>query len=184
MKKWIAVGTLVFAFTAADQAYAQADVFVDENGNGIDDTEEVRHRFGRRGMFGIVSLLTDEQKASLSAEIEALKASDATREEIRDAVHASLEGCGIDLPTARLELRYGEVLSEDQIAHLAGTLEGLHEAGASREDVRAAVDAKFEEFGVERPSFAGRGGKGFGRRGRMGGRHDAPADGAATEDAN
>ena len=55
MKKWMAVGALAFAFVAADQpvAYAQDDAsdgaaFVDENGNGIDDAGEMRHRFGRR----------------------------------------------------------------------------------------------------------------------------------------
>ncbi len=189
MKRWMAVGALAFAFVAADQPAVNAQddatddvAFVDEN--GIDDAEEMRHRFGRR-MFGVVSQLTDEQKEQLKGQIEALRAGDASKEEIREAVKATLEGFGVELPDPgeHMVSRLGDVLSAEQITDLKDTIAALREAGASRDEARAAVDAKFAEFGVERPARPGRGDRGFGRRGRFGGRHGAPpAD--ATEDAN
>jgi hypothetical protein len=194
MRKWMAVGALAFAFVAADQpsVYAQDDAadgaaFVDENGNGIDDAAEMRHRFGGRRMFGVVSQLTDEQRVQLKGQIESLKASDASREEIHEAVSATLEGFGIERPDAgdRLSSRFGDALTEDQITDLTDTITDLRDSGATHEEVRAAVDAKLTELGVERPTFAGREGKGFGRRGRRGGRFGGPppAD-APAEDAN
>lgn len=194
MKKWMAVGALAFAFVATDQpvVYAQDDAagdaaFVDENGNGIDDAGEMRHRFGRRRMFGVVSQLTDEQREQLKGEIEALKASDASREEIREAVAATLNGFGVERPDRgdRLAAHFGDVLTEEQITDLTDTITALRESGASRDEVRAAVDAKFAELGVERPARAGHGDKGFGRRGRFGGRRGGPHAGdAPAEDAN
>ena len=44
------------------------------------------------------SQLTDEQKQEIQQLIESLKASGATPQEIRDAVNAKLQECGIELP--------------------------------------------------------------------------------------
>ena len=42
-------------------------------------------------------------------------------------------------------------LTEEQRAELKTLVDGLKESDTSREDIRAAVDAKLEEWGVERP---------------------------------
>ena len=45
-----------------------------------------------------MSQLTDEQKTEIQQLIESLRASGATREEIRDAVNAKLQEWGIEIP--------------------------------------------------------------------------------------
>ena len=56
-------------------------------------------------------------------------------------------------------------LTKEQRAELKTLVDGLKESDTSREDIRAAVDAKLEEWGVERPDRSRGGKRGHGRRG-------------------
>lgn len=160
MRKWMAVGALALAVAAADVPAAQAqDTFVDENGDGIDDGAAHRHRFGRRGALrGVRSQLTEEQRAELKTALEALKASEATRDEVRAAVDELLAGYGFERPDAadRLTQRLSGVLTETQLAEVQAAIGELKAAEASRSEVKAAVDALLEGYGVERPERSGR----------------------------
>lgn len=195
MKKWMTIGALAFAVVAADATFTPAqDTFVDENGDGIDDGAARKHRFGRRGILrGVRTQLTDEQKAEVKAALEELKRAEASRDEIQAALSALLEGYGIEVPEPgdRLNERLGGVLTEEQLADLRAEIDGLREAEASREDIRAAFEAKLTEFGVDPASIrAGKkdGRRGFGKfRGRRGGFRGpapAPAEEPAAADAN
>ena len=195
MKKWMTIGALAFAVVAADATFTPAqDTFVDENGDGIDDGAARKHRFGRRGILrGVRTQLTDEQKAEVKAALEELKRAEASRDEIQAALSALLEGYGIEVPEPgyRLNERLGGVLTEEQLADLRAEIDGLREAEASREDIRAAFEAKLTEFGGDPASIrAGKkaGRRGFGKvRGRRGGFRGpapAPAEEPAAADAN
>ena len=77
MKKWMAIGMMAFAIVAAEASPAQAqDGFVDENGDGVDDGAARFHRFGRRGLRGVQSQLTEAQRAEVKAAIETLNKQD------------------------------------------------------------------------------------------------------------
>ena len=106
MKKWM-IGIMAMALTMGfrPDGYVQAQTetdaaFVDEDGDGIDDTDRMRHRMGRRGFLGKgPRLQLDEtQRAELKALIDGLRESDSTREEIRTAVEAKLDGWGVERP--------------------------------------------------------------------------------------
>lgn len=193
MKKWMAIGMMAFAIVAADASLAQAqDGFVDENGDGVDDGAARFHRFGRRGLSGVQSQLTEAQRAEVKAAIETLKASEATRKEVRVAIGTMLEGFGVELPDRgdHIAQRLSGVLTEAQLAKVQAKINERNAAEASRKDIRTAFEAKLDEFGVD-PS-AIRKGKRVGRRGpgkfrgRKGGfRGPAPTEDApASDDGN
>jgi len=134
------------------------------------------------------SVLTEAQLAEVQAKIDELNAADASGSDVRAAVGTLLEGYGVDFPSRPGSLN--SVLTDDQLTELRGEIGGLREAGASREDIRAAFEAKLGEFGVDPSTISKgkRGGRGFGKfRGRRGGFRGpapAPADDAAAADAN
>lgn len=182
MKKWT-TWSLVLALTfalwgsqdvqAQDEPAAAAPGFVDENGDGIDDNARIRHRRGHRGVMKrrgahsqIQSLLTEEQQAGLKALVEGMKASEASGSDIRAAVEARLVAWEIERPE-RPERGLNALLDEAQEAEIKELIGGLKEAESSRTDVRAAVDAQLEAWGVERPERSG--GKMGGKHGRRGG---------------
>ncbi len=164
MKKWMTYGialALTFALWGSRDAQAQdtnAAVFVDENGDGIDDNARKRHRRGHRGIFGrggaspFQKVLTEAQREELKALVDGLKESDASREDIHAAVKAKFEAWGVEFPErSPFSSRLASALSEDQQAELTALINGLRESDASRADIRAAVDAQLETWGVERP---------------------------------
>ena len=167
MKKWMTLSlalALVLTLWGGAEIRAQdttddadAPAFVDEDGDGIDDNAARKHRFGRRHRRGArFSLqLTDEQKTALKAKIDELKEAGATHAEIREAIGAELEALGVELPERGLG-RLGSLLTEEQQTALKAKIDALKEAGASREDIRAAVDAELEALGIERPERRGR----------------------------
>jgi hypothetical protein len=190
MKKWMAVGAMAIALVAADASIARAqDGFTDENGDGVDDGAAQMHRFGRRGVLrGVRSQLTEAQRTEVQAALETLKASEATREEIKTALSTMLEGFGVEIPTAgdRIADRLGDVLTAEQLSEVQAKVEELKAAEAPREDVRAAVGTLLDGYGVEAPARErtgrGRMGKFRGRRG--GPRGPAPAETPAADDAS
>lgn len=193
MKKWMAIGMMAFAIVAADASLAQAqDGFVDENGDGVDDGAARFHRFGRRGLRGVQSQLTEAQRAEVKAAIETLKASEATRKEVRVAIGTMLEGFGVELPDRgdHIAQRLSGVLTEAQLAKVQAKINERNAAEASRKDIRTAFEAKLDEFGVD-PSAIRKGKRGGRRgpgkfRGRKGGfRGPAPTEDApASDDGN
>ena len=113
--------------------------------------------------------LTDAQKQELRETVSELRQAGATREEIRAAVDALFEEWGIDRPHHGLD-RFADVLNETQLAELEALVAELRAQGASRDEIHAAVQAKFEEWGIEMPPPKGFGGKGH-RGGHRGMQH-------------
>jgi hypothetical protein len=189
MKKWMAIGVMAFAIVAADASITSAqDSFVDENGDGVDDGAARNHRFGRRGLRGVRAQLIEDQRVEVKAALETLKESDATREEIHAALGTMLEGFGVEVPDRTGGL--SSVLTEDQLTELRTEIDALKETDASREDVRAAFEAKLGEFGVDPSTIqhgkrGGQGGPGKFRGRRGGFRGPAPVEAApAADDAS
>jgi alkylhydroperoxidase/carboxymuconolactone decarboxylase family protein YurZ len=119
---------------------------------------------GMKGQWG--SNLTDEQKAELQELVQSMREADNSREKIKTAVDALFEEWGIEKPEGRMgKGGRGDrepLLSDEQKAELKVTVQGLKDNGASREEIKAAVDALFETWGIEKPE---------GRMGRRGGKH-------------
>ncbi len=158
MKKWMTYGiALVLTCTlwGGQDAQAAGPVFVDENADGIDDNVRISYHRGHRGVLGqrgTSSQLTEEQRAELKTLVDGLKASDTSREDIRAAVKAKLEEWGIEFPErSAISPGLAKLLTEDQQTELTTLIEGLRASDTSREDIRAAVDAKLEAWGIERP---------------------------------
>ena len=161
MKKWMTLG-LALALTcglgqnAMAQDTGRGPGFVDENGDGIHD---FARRRGPRGVLNRQRMdfhaqLSAEQQAALTALIEELKASEASREDIRAAVHARFAEWGIERPEAPIGPHAGmrgSLLTQDQRVELHALMAELRAAQASREAMHAAVQARLAEWGIERP---------------------------------
>lgn len=197
MKKWM-IGIMAMALTMGFRpdgyVQAQADTdaaFVDEDGDGIDDTDRMRHRMGRRGFLGrgLHLQLDETQRDELKALVDGLRESDSTREEIRAAVDAKLDEWGVERldPSDRPDRRGRHpALSEAQRDELKALIDGLRESDSTREEIRTAVEAKLDGWGVERPE-RGEHRTGPGRFGRRGdfrgfrGPHHGPPPASAGE---
>ena len=158
MKKWMTYSialALTCALWGGQDTQAAGPVFMDENADGIDDNVRISYHRGRRGVLGgrgTSSQLTEEQRAELKTLVDGLKESDTSREDIRAAVKAKLEEWGVEFPErSAISPGLAKLLTDEQEAALKTLIEGLKESDTSREDIRAAVDAKLEEWGVERP---------------------------------
>ena len=201
MRKWMVFAmamALMMGFRPAGYVQAQANsdaAYQDEDGDGIDDRDRARHRMGRRGIFGNGPRLQLDatQRAELKALVDGLRESEATREEVRTAVDAKLDEWGVERPErpdgSEREGRHS-ALSEDQRAELKALVDGLRESEATREEIRTAVDAKLDEWGVERSEGVRHrtGPRHFGRRGDFRGfrgpRHVTPPDSAEEGDSS
>lgn len=165
MKRLIVTAALAAAVTCAGLTQAQAQDavdenvgFVDENADGIHDGFRARRH--ARGLARFADQLTEEQLAEVQARIAELRESDATREEVGEAMHELLEGYGVALPDPgeRIAAHLGDVLTDEQLQSLVDEVTALREAGATHGDIREAVDATLEELGIERPApIGGRG---------------------------
>lgn len=127
---------------------------------GIEMPDWNRGRTGQRDFSD--PQLTDEQQEILRTTIADLRAADATRDEIHAAVEALYAEWGLEMPER--DSRWGDLLTEEQQAELKALVQELKDADATREEIKAAVDALFEEWGIERPD------DGKGRKGKKGGR--------------
>lgn len=102
--------------------------------------------------------LTDEQIAELEELVQTMKDEGANHKEIRDAVHSKLAEWGIDTPNRREHRKFrdfGDQLNEAQRQELHALAQQLKEDGASRQEIRDAVHAKLEEWGIECPEGHG-----------------------------
>jgi len=104
---------------------------------------------------GIFRQLTEEQRDAIRQMVDQMREDGATREEIHDAVMAQLEEWGVELPERdgfRHQLRQVmQELTPEQRQQVRQTIRRMRHAGASREEIREAVIALLEEFGVELP---------------------------------
>jgi hypothetical protein len=154
---WIGALALVLALGHVQAVRAQAGgdgpAFVDENGDGINDVVGKHHRHGRRGILGSAGAqLSDVQKTEIKTIVDGLKASEATREEVRAAVEAKFADWGIALPERpSITAVLGDALSEGQATELTALIDGLRASDASREDIHAAVEGQLETWGIEKP---------------------------------
>lgn len=122
---------------------------------GIEVPERTGERSGRSD--GPFADLSEEQRAAIRETIKTMREDGATREEIRTAV---LQEHGIELPEQRSPRhrrgrfgfqRPGDELTDEQRAEIRATVKEMREAGAPREEIRAAVRDLLEGYGIERP---------------------------------
>jgi len=115
----------------------------------------------QRGLSPWMSQLTDDQKAQIQQLVQSMKDSGATPQEIRDAVNAKLQEWGIQLPErsgGQHQLSpWMSQLTDDQKAQIQQLVESLRESGASPKEIRDAVKATLEGWGIEAPERVGRG---------------------------
>jgi DNA-binding transcriptional MerR regulator len=100
--------------------------------------------------------LTEEQRAEVRSLITEMREAGASREEIHASVSEMLEGFGVEVPEraghrAHRRHRLMAELSEEQRQEIHGLVRQMHEAGASREEIRAAVREKLREMGIDLP---------------------------------
>ncbi len=103
-----------------------------------------------------MSQLTDEQKQEIEQLTQSLKDAGATPEEIRDAVNAKLQEWGIEIP----EMPAGEPpwmsqLTDEQKEELQQLIQSLTDSGATRDEIRDALNAKLQEWGIQVPEQSG-----------------------------
>ncbi len=99
--------------------------------------------------------LTEEQQTELTDTVKQLRDEGKSRKEIRTAVDALLEKWGIEKPEhmgGRIaHPPFMDQLTEEQQTELTDTVKQLRDEGKSREEIRAAVDALLEKWGIEKP---------------------------------
>jgi uncharacterized protein (UPF0147 family) len=113
-----------------------------------------------------MSQLTDEQKQEIQQLMDSLRQSGATPQEIRDAANAKLQECGIQLP----ELSGGQPtnstqpprdppwmsqLTDEQKAQMQQLVQSMKDSGATQQEIRDAVNAKLQEWGIQAPQDNG-----------------------------
>lgn len=185
------------ALTFASGAYAQSEdaddsadpvevpAFVDVDGDGINDATRRRHAVRNRAlaqahikqqareMNTVREQLNDQQRAELDELVNALQAEGKNRGEIHAEVTTKLGEFGVTLPDTWKETprEYvgGNRLSEAQRTEMQSIISGLRENGATNEQVRAAISAKFNEWGVASQPMGPNNGKGGPREPRRSG---------------
>ena len=108
-----------------------------------------RHRPGDHSV-----VLTEDQRAQVQALADSLRLAGASRTEIREAIAGLFADWGIERPDRRDG--FFAQLSDDQKAELRALVEELRAAGATRAEIRAAVNSLFESWGLELPEPRGR----------------------------
>ena len=101
-----------------------------------------------------MSQLTDDQKAQIQQLIQSMRDSGATPEEIRDAVNAKLQEWGIQLPEdngGQHGRPWMSQLTDDQKAQIQQLIQSMRDSGATPEEIRDAVNAKLQEWGIQLP---------------------------------
>ncbi len=104
--------------------------------------------------------LTREESEAIRAMVGEMRQAGATRQEIRDAVAAKHQEFGKEMlgremvgpPQPRMPGAFGdERLTDEQRTELRTLLETMRGDGATPQQIRDAVSAKFSEWGVELP---------------------------------
>jgi len=113
----------------------------DEDGDGINDRRARQHRLN----------LTDEQRAEIRETKRGLREQGATRVEIVTAVGEQLQSLGVELPEDFEERHAAKLERAVKRDELRAMVTELKESGATREEIRAEVDAFREANGIEKP---------------------------------
>ena len=125
-------------------------------GYGIEPTGD---RLGPPNSTKFFANLTEEQRRAVHEKVQALKDADASGEEIHAALSEMFEGYGVELPREWSEgYRRGgffESLPEEQRKAITEKVQEMRSEGASREEIRAAVNEMLERYGVELPNHSG-----------------------------
>lgn len=108
-----------------------------------------QHRPGGRNAF-----LTEEQRAQVEEIVDSLLAVGASRTEIREAITDLFADWGIERPS-RSDGFFAQ-LTSDQRTALRALVGEMRTAGATRAEIREAVKALFEDWGLQLPAPWGR----------------------------
>ena len=115
---------------------------------------DAQGRRGHRRAAGHNISLTEDQRAQVQLLAESLRAAGASRTDIREAIADLFADWGIERPD-RGDGFFAQ-MSVDQKDELRALVEELRTAGATREEIRAAVKTLFESWGLELPKPRGR----------------------------
>ncbi len=110
---------------------------------------DAQSRRGRHHSPRHQSSLTEVQRTEMQALADSLRAAGASRTEIRAAIADLFADWGIERPDRRDG--FFAQLSDDQKAELRALVQELRAAGGTRVEIRAAVKALFESWGLELP---------------------------------
>jgi len=113
----------------------------DADGDGINDRRARQHRLN----------LTDEQRAEIRETKRGLREQGATRVEIVTAMGEKLQSLGVELPEDFEERHAAKLERAVKRDELRAMVTELKESGATREEIRAEVDAFREANGIEKP---------------------------------
>ncbi len=114
-------------------------------------SQPVQGRGGMGGPAPFLQQLTEEQRQELSSLREEMVEAGATRQEIRDAIHAQLEAWGIDVLEHPGPRGPQLDLTEEQKQELQQLRQELLDSGASREEIHKAIREQLEMWGIEPP---------------------------------
>jgi Spy/CpxP family protein refolding chaperone len=116
-----------------------------------------------QGPGGFWGDLTKEQRQAIQAKTKEMRSQNATHDEIHTAVSEMLKGYGIDVPEdwpgpppKRGDFGPGprgfwKNLTEEQRVVVKNKIEEMREQGATREEIRAAVDEMIQGYGIKSP---------------------------------
>jgi len=106
-----------------------------------------------------MSQLTDDQKEEIQQLIDSLRESGASQEEIRDAINAKLQDWSIEVPappesSGQLprEPPWMSQLTHEQKEEIQQLIDSLKASGATPQEIRDAINAKLQEWGIELPA--------------------------------
>ncbi|MGC9364955.1 MAG: hypothetical protein ACP5FZ_10350 [Fidelibacterota bacterium] len=173
----ILAASLIFVGLSTDALAQNAQpFFIDENGDGFNDNapdhdgDGIPNRIDPdfQRMFQmknspIWNQLTEEQQQNLQAVIESMQNDNASREDIHNAVIATLGEWGIEAPEG---MRPGSGLNNEQRVQIREMVQTMRNQGASREDIRSAISDQLGEWGIQAPVGGPMAGPRPGERGR------------------
>jgi len=100
-----------------------------------------------------MSQLTDNQKEQIRQLVESLRESGATPQEIRDAINVKLQEWGTEVPEVPArQPRWMSQLTDDQKEEIQQLIDSLKASGATPQEIRGAINAKLQEWGIELPA--------------------------------
>ena len=107
------------------------------------------HRPGR-GWMHFSDELSDEQRKAIHEKVKAMKAEDASKEEIHQQVETMLKEYGVTIPDdfGKHRERWNN-LSEDQRKQIRSTMRKMRQDGASHEEIQEEINKMIDEFGVK-----------------------------------
>jgi DNA-binding transcriptional regulator YhcF (GntR family) len=111
------------------------------------------------GPGGFWKNLTKEQREAIQEKIKEMRSQSASREEIRTAVVEMLKGYGIEVPEdwhgpigfGQRHDGWGANLTDEQREAVQEKIKEMRSQGATREEIRAAVDEMIHGFGIKSP---------------------------------